>query len=1201
MAGADSVNYLSEDDQSSRGGGSAGDMVDISSHGGADGSSTSGHPSGASTAGSDSQNEHLGLGKRLTRNVNSSKMAVLAILFLVTIGVCLAVYFITSNGEEAEFQTTFEGQADKVLTSFQGILEQKIAAIASLGVTFTAFAQANNDTWPFVTMNDFQQRAASAKGLSDAYFLELLPIVTDDDREKWEEYSVENKGWLSEGREYQQRFDIEPTTRNLQLAEGDVVTGDVVNTFTGGESSISETIFTFDENWATISSPRPGPYYPIWQSSPILPEPRDLVNYDLKYYADYGPYIKLAAQTGQIAIGGLDVAEPGDITHPELSTSFFAYLFSFAAGQRANYTGDPMSSVYIPVVDSFDDDRKTVGILVAVINWATYFEDTLPSNAKPVVVVLENSCDGQYSYEVSGEGVKYLGPGNQADPKFDEMGVGTSLDTSFVAEATTIALTLNQDLCEYFISVFPSSEMDDEYNTAFPIIITVVIGTIFVFTAAFFLLYDRMVERRQKIVLDTAQRSTAIVSSIFPKQVVGRLMSSPVQGNATKLRSLMTPGSKSEVNALTTKGDDSDGELADITSAPIADYFPEATVIFADVAGFTAWSSVRQPTEVFVLLETLYAAFDKLAARLRVFKVETVGDCFVAVSGVPDPRKDHAVVICKFARLCIEEHIRLTKKLEVTLGPDTGDLQLRVGCHSGPITAGVLRGSKSRFQLFGDTVNTTARMETSSQGNAIHISEATAKLLIDAGKEHWLLKREDRVQLKGKGSPQTYWVRTKSMPERSDGIVAGTETFSEASSNDDQSTLPMGVHTKKTLDAKTERLIDWNTEVLLRLIRQIVARRRSKLDIKNNESDSKAVTEWGKYLDSMSSNPIDEVVEIIPLPEFVGDHEEDPDSIQLDLAVIDQVKDYVRTVASFYNDNGFHNFEHASHVTMSVAKLLTRIVAPSDMDYTDSHQAKSKLHDHTYGITSDPLTQLACVWAALIHDCDHYGVPNNVLIQEDDPLCEAYKNKSVAEQHSIDLSWDLFMEDRFEDLRATICGDIEDLNRLRQLIVNCVMATDIMDADLKKLRNHRWDTAFSSEQKNESEKDQINRKATIVIEHLIQASDVAHTMQHWNVYLKWNGRLFQEMYKAYKDGRTQKDPIEFWYKGEIGFFDFYIIPLAKKLKNCGVFGVSSDEYLQYAISNRDEWERKGKSVVEKLIASVQQEIAADTAAADMKL
>jgi hypothetical protein len=77
------------------------------------------------------------------------------------------------------------------------------------------------------------------------------------------------------------------------------------------------------------------------------------------------------------------------------------------------------------------------------------------------------------------------------------------------------------------------------------------------------------------------------------------------------------------------------------------------------------------------------------------------------------------------------------------------------------------------------------------------------------------------------------------------------------------------------------------------------------------------------------------------------------------------------------------------------------------------------------------------------------------------------------------------------------------------------------------------------------------------------------------------------MYKAWKDGRGgTKDPSEFWYQGEIGFFDFYIIPLAKKLKDCGVFGVSSDEYFQYAINNRNEWERKGKAVVEALIAEV---------------
>jgi hypothetical protein len=90
-------------------------------------------------------------------------------------------------------------------------------------------------------------------------------------------------------------------------------------------------------------------------------------------------------------------------------------------------------------------------------------------------------------------------------------------------------------------------------------------------------------------------------------------------------------------------------------------------------------------------------------------------------------------------------------------------------------------------------------------------------------------------------------------------------------------------------------------------------------------------------------------------------------------------------------------------------------------------------------------------------------------------------------------------------------------------------------------------------------------------------------MQHWHVYRKWNERLFEEMYKAYLNGRADKDPSEFWYKGEIGFFDFYIIPLAKKLDDCGVFGVSSNEYLNYATKNRQEWEDKGQELVADML------------------
>ena len=100
------------------------------------------------------------------------------------------------------------------------------------------------------------------------------------------------------------------------------------------------------------------------------------------------------------------------------------------------------------------------------------------------------------------------------------------------------------------------------------------------------------------------------------------------------------------------------------------------------------------------------------------------------------------------------------------------------------------------------------------------------------------------------------------------------------------------------------------------------------------------------------------------------------------------------------DDTAFHNFAHANHVTKSVTKLLSRIVAP------DVEEMENKsLHDHTYGITSDPLTRFAVVFSALIHDVDHTGVSNAQLVKERAQLALEYKNKSVAEQNSVDVAW----------------------------------------------------------------------------------------------------------------------------------------------------------------------------------------------------
>jgi class 3 adenylate cyclase len=88
-----------------------------------------------------------------------------------------------------------------------------------------------------------------------------------------------------------------------------------------------------------------------------------------------------------------------------------------------------------------------------------------------------------------------------------------------------------------------------------------------------------------------------------------------------------------------------------------------------------------------------------------IFKVETIGDCYVAVCGLPEANTNHALKMARFASSCVDEMTNITERLELSLGPGTADLALRLGLHSGPTIAGVLRGEKARFQLFGDTVS----------------------------------------------------------------------------------------------------------------------------------------------------------------------------------------------------------------------------------------------------------------------------------------------------------------------------------------------------------------------------------------------------------------------------------------------------------------------------------------------------------------
>ena len=238
--------------------------------------------------------------------------------------------------------------------------------------------------------------------------------------------------------------------------------------------------------------------------------------------------------------------------------------------------------------------------------------------------------------------------------------------------------------------------------------------------------------------MEEVQKAGAIVSSIFPEAVQRRMLAdqddskssnpfkqaapSGIDAQKTRIKSFLDNSAADPLpgEVVPTAGDGGENEQEtpgvpnkvelSIKKATFAETYPEVTICFMDITGFSSWSSQREPGEIFTLLQTLYHDFDMIGKEMKVFKVETIGDCYVAATGLPNAQPDHAVRITRFASKCMMAMIELTREMEVTLGPDTGDLRLRVGLHSGEVTAGVLQGAKARFQLFGDAMNMAARL-----------------------------------------------------------------------------------------------------------------------------------------------------------------------------------------------------------------------------------------------------------------------------------------------------------------------------------------------------------------------------------------------------------------------------------------------------------------------------------------------------------
>jgi class 3 adenylate cyclase/DNA-binding NarL/FixJ family response regulator len=178
--------------------------------------------------------------------------------------------------------------------------------------------------------------------------------------------------------------------------------------------------------------------------------------------------------------------------------------------------------------------------------------------------------------------------------------------------------------------------------------------------------------------------------------------------------------------------------------------FEEVTIFFSDVEGFTTICSQVTPAGVVQMLNDLYTVMDYCTSLFPVYKVETIGDAYMLVGGLPVRDPNHAQSIADFALLV--RHAVNSVKSPV----DGSSIRIRIGLHSGPVMAGVVGNLMPRYCLFGDTVNTASRMESNGQPGLIHCSEKTATKLIESGK--YRVSTRGEIEVKGKGKMTTYWL-----------------------------------------------------------------------------------------------------------------------------------------------------------------------------------------------------------------------------------------------------------------------------------------------------------------------------------------------------------------------------------------------------------------------------------------------------------
>jgi hypothetical protein len=323
----------------------------------------------------------------------------------------------------------------------------------------------HTEKWPFVSLSSFQRRTGVARILSGAVSVAICHHVEEYQRSSFKRFmGLDEIHYLTESYKYFQNAEIPYYRQN----------GILPSNWTIGNESFP--IFAIEENGTIILENGPGPYLvsfiiilptlillsvpnsdleqPLYQISPFPMS--DLQGRNGYRQPSLGEAAALSMQTGLVVISPPVSSPPGDDTSEYHTTVHFSNLLSIANKNKTSYQGEPISTIFLPIFDNFEDNRTAVASIVAKVVWERYFEDLLPETDNGITVVLK-SCKVPYTMEIRGSLAIFLGKGDLHDTRFDsDMKKANLMQVESIPDSSRDGLGLHKDFCPIELEIYPS-------------------------------------------------------------------------------------------------------------------------------------------------------------------------------------------------------------------------------------------------------------------------------------------------------------------------------------------------------------------------------------------------------------------------------------------------------------------------------------------------------------------------------------------------------------------------------------------------------------------------------------------------------------------------------------------------------------------------------------------------------------------------